>query len=80
MSDILADLERVWGVQISFVLPVAGALLLVVVLYVCSVGAVPSPPTLTLSDSPSTKKERANAKKRAKQQEKVSTSVLISKL
>ena len=69
MSDMLVDLVSHWQQHVQLILPVAGAIILVVVVYLCSLGSTP-PPSLILADEPiTTKKEKALAKKRLKQQQ-----------
>ena len=69
MSDSLADLQRYWQLQIQLVLPALGAIILVVVFYIYSLGSPAQPSLLLVDDSNSTKKEKALAKKKAKQQQ-----------
>lgn len=70
MSDTLPDVERFVQSMLTFAVPVVTALILVLVVYMYSLGAAPAPPPLLLVDEPtSTKKERALAKKRLKQQQ-----------
>lgn len=75
MSDTLSDLQRYWQIQTQVVLPVLGAIILVVIFYIYSLGT-PTQPQLLLVDEPvTTKKEKSLARKKAKQQEKVRDSV-----
>lgn len=75
MSDTLSDLQRYWQMQTQVVLPVLGAIILVVIFYIYSLGT-PTQPQLLLVDEPvTTKKEKSLARKKAKQQEKVRDSV-----
>lgn len=66
MSDTLADLQKFWDLHLHLILPVAIAVVLVIVVYFCSIESVPAPPLLIVDQVVTTKKERANAKKRAK--------------
>lgn len=73
MSDNLSEAQKSYlDYQLHLILPVISAVILVIVVYVFGFGA-PAPPPLTplVNEVVTTKKERANAKKKAKQQEKV---------
>lgn len=69
MSDTLVDLVSQWQQHLQLILPVVGAIFLVVAVYLCGIGSTP-PPSLLLAEEPvATKKERALAKKKLKQQQ-----------
>ncbi|XP_067936537.1 brain acid soluble protein 1 homolog [Watersipora subatra] len=70
MSDALLEVAAHWQQYLQLVLPVAAALFFVIVVYLCSLGSS-SAPQLIISETVSTKKEKALARKKLKQQSKV---------